>query len=172
MKKTKFKVGDWFCYLEWDKAYYVKEVHETTVTIYYRSSEGTLRRTSYPIERGLLGNKVQIKNGIKDLGDLYAQICFGTTFVVNDKVQFSNGTKKNGIVDGIYTDRNGQLSVVVKWPEEAFCLVYLPHQLEKMPEQLLVSGHIVEKIDDNTVKVGCTEVKKEDAEKIMEFMGW
>jgi hypothetical protein len=36
-----------------------------------------------------------------------------------------------------------------------------------------VAGNlIVEKVDDNTVKVGCTKIKKSEAKQITELMGW
>lgn len=79
-----------------------------------------------------------------------------------------------GVVDGVYTDRNGKECIVIKWPSEKDLHIYFADEnLRHAVEPLIVAGLLpVTKVDSSTVKVGCTKITKTEAKKIMQLMKW
>jgi hypothetical protein len=186
MKNTKtqnnpFEVGDWFAWPAWDKGYPVTEIVDSErIKLAFKSNYGHLSFDTYPTKGYSHATEEQIKQGKKDLDELINQIPElkeSKTFGHFDKVQcqLSDGTwdSEMGIVDGTYMGRDGGKYVAVKWPSSTTHSIYSVEHLRHAIKPLVVADNlVVEKIDANTVKVGCTKIKKSEAKKVMELMGW
>jgi hypothetical protein len=186
MKNTKtqnnpFEVGDWFAWPAWDKGYPVTEIVDSErIKLAFKSNYGHLSFDVYPAKGFYHATEEQIKQGKKDLGELINQIPVlkeSKTFGHFDKVQCQLdddtwGTEV-GIVDGTYMSRDGKSCVAVKWPNEDNHRVHLASDLRHAVKPLVIANNLeVKKVDADTVKVGCAKIKKSEAKKVMELMGW
>ena len=178
--KNKFNVGDWFTCDSWNTAYPVTRIVDAThITLAY-AANGRLHHTDYTTASFRKATLDEIEIGRKQLGELINQIPElkeSKTFGHFDKVQCqeSDGTwdTEVGIVDGTYMGRDGGKYVVVKWPSCVTHSIYSVEHLRHAVKPLVIANDlVVEKVDANTVKIGCTEIKKSEAKKVMELMHW